>query len=155
MIDPRTRWLNWQKKTNTATSLINQVMQSFIGQTIYLITTWNAKVTVWSRWSAEQCYFNHTDSSTGISVYISHMGKDIIIRLLQSIKIIVEYVHNACILGSFIFSASWKMKNENLCSIFLFLNLQIKNKNRQLIFNFQSLNIEKWQMKIYIQFLFF
>ena len=29
------RWLNWQKKTNTAASLINQVMQSFIGQTIH------------------------------------------------------------------------------------------------------------------------
>ena len=52
----------------------------------------NAKVTVWSKWSAEQCYFNHSDSVTGISVYISHIGRDIIIRLLQSIKTIVEYV---------------------------------------------------------------
>ena len=53
-------------------------------------------VTLWSKWSAEQCYFNHTDSVTGISVYISHIGRDIIIRLLQSIKIIVEYVHLVC-----------------------------------------------------------
>ena len=52
----------------------------------------NAKVTVWSKWRAEQCYFNHSDSVTGISVYISHTGRDIIIRLLQSIKTIVEYV---------------------------------------------------------------
>ena len=52
----------------------------------------NAKVTVWSKWRAEQCYFNHSDSVTGISVYISHIGRDIIIRLLQSIKTIVEYV---------------------------------------------------------------
>ena len=49
------------------------------------------------------------------------------------------------------------MKNENLCSIFIFfLNLKMKNKNRQLIFNFHfSLNIEKWKIKICVQFLFF
>ena len=52
----------------------------------------NAKVTVWSKGSAEQCYFNHSDSVTGISFYVFHIGRDIIIRLLQSIKITVEYV---------------------------------------------------------------
>ena len=35
-------------------------------------------------------------------------------------------------------------------------NLKMKNKNWQLIFNFNfSLNIEKWQMKICVQFLLF
>ena len=54
---------------------------------------------------------------------------------------------NACILGSFIFFASWTTKNENLCSILIFfLNLKIKNKNRQLILQFSFFS-KHWKMK--------
>ena len=37
-----------------------------------------------------------------------------------------EDIEKACILESFIFSAIWKMKNENLCSIYIFF--KFKNK---------------------------
>ena len=39
-------------------------------------------------------------------------------------------LNNACILGSFIFSESWKMKNENLCSILLFFSIKISKIKR-------------------------
>ena len=43
---------------------------------------------------------------------------------------------NACILGSFIFSASWNMKKENLCSIFIFFKWKIQIDNWFSIFIF-------------------
>ena len=95
LIDPRARWLNWQKKKRIPRRhwLIRSYSHSLVKPFTWLqYEMRNAKVTVSSKWSAEQCYFNHTDSVTGISVYISHIGRDIIIRLSQSIKTIVENV---------------------------------------------------------------
>ena len=42
------------------------------------------------------------------------------IRKLYARTKVISRQKNACILGSFIFSESCKMKNENLCSIFIF-----------------------------------
>ena len=78
-----------------------------------------------------------------------------------------------CILGSFIFSESWKMKSEKLCSIFIFLEIEkwklkidvynfhfsehrkMKKECLCSIFIFFFQKMEKWKIKIHVQFSFF
>ena len=62
--------------------------------------------------------------------------------------------NNACILGSFNFSESWKIKHENLFSIsFLFRNWKMKINVQFLFFWTYKKGKKKW--KICVQFSFF
>ena len=61
-------------------------MQSFIGQTIYMITNLKWEMPKYKASQVRNNNFNHTDSVTGISASLYLIG------ILQSIKTIVKYV---------------------------------------------------------------